>query len=152
MSSEEEVLAFLGRQLTPDPNPYTALQRVLALHPKQRRSLLRLEVWCEQSRCTPIRVFAVRDGLLVQCRSDANTEHMRDEHPQVQPWSRRRAFFLSEWLGMAEDVRAVSHLQVVCDCAQTTPRLVDVARLAELAQAGTTRRACRLPDVAAEDR
>ena len=113
-----------------EPNPYDALARVLRLKPQQRRNLLRLEVWCERSKCTPIRIFALRDGLLVQCRSDADVRDMQEQQPHLDDWSRRRAFFLHGWLDTADP--PPSHLQVVCDCLQTAPRLVDVRKLADL--------------------
>lgn len=113
--------------LDSDPNPYQALARVLALRPPARRRLLRVEVWCEKSKCTPIRVYALRDGLLVHCRSDANVEDMRDRWPHLAEWSPRRAC-ADEWISTGLG----SPLQVVCDCDQTHPRLVDVARLIDL--------------------
>jgi len=111
-----------------DRNPYQALTRVLALRSQARRRLLRVEVWCEESKCTPIRIYALRDGLLVQCRSDANVEDMRDRWPHLTRWSPRGAFFADEWINTGLD----SPLQIVCDCDQTHPRLVDVARLLDL--------------------
>lgn len=114
------------------PNPYAALDRLLAKPRAAQRKMLRLEVWCENNKCTPVRVFALRDGLLVQCRSDANIEGLRDQYPHLTEWSRRRAFFLSEWQDLRPEVRAESHLQVVCNCNQTTPRLVDVQRVLDL--------------------
>lgn len=129
-------------------NPYDALRRVLALRAPAQRSLLRLVVFCEASKHSPIRVFQLREGLLVQCRSDADVRDMKDSSPHLPDWSRRRAFFLDEWLDQPAETRAESHLQVVCDCAQTTPRLVDVQRLADAIPETATRRVT-LPAVAA---
>ena len=116
--------------MTTDADPYEALRRVLDLRPNVRRSLLVLQVWCETSKCTPVRVYRVHDGLLVQCRSDADVRAMREDHPHLSDWSRRRAFFLDWWLSSEDGAR--QPLQVVCDCAQTTPRLVDLRMLADL--------------------
>lgn len=136
------------------PNPYEALRRILALRPAQQRGLLRLEVWCDASRHTPLRVFKLREGILIQCRSDADVRDMKEQHPHLSDWSRRRAFFLEEWLTLDEDPQNPSHLQVVCGCAQVTPRLVDVERLANAIPADDSvpTRRIRLPDVAAEIR
>lgn len=119
----------------PSPNPYDALSRLLAKEPRHQRRLLRLSVWCEQGACTPIRVFGHRDGLLVQCRSDADVSDMREHYPHLERWSRRRAFFADEWVKDAAGQR----LQVVCECSQTTPRLVDVEKLIEAAEDDTRR-------------
>lgn len=122
-----------------EPNPYNALNRLLDLKPRQRRSLLRLVVRCEQRKHTPLRVFALRDGMLVQCRSDADVRDLQAEHPHLEDWSRRRAFFLDEWLHLANP--STSHLLVVCDCAQTTPWPIDVQKVAHLIprEIGSTR-------------
>lgn len=139
---EEFVRALFGG----GPNPYDGLRRVLSWHRRAQRAALRLEVWCEANRCTPIRVYALREGLLVQCRSDADARDRQDRYPHLDDWSRRRAFYLEEWLAQPADVLPNSHLQVVCDCDQTHPRLVDVQRLADLVPAAATRR-CTLHDV-----
>lgn len=115
-------------ELWAGPNPSKALARVLAMRPAVRARLLRLEVRCA-GRHTPVRVFRLREGLLVQCRSDADVRDMQAEHPHLDDWSRRRAFFLEEWLSAGDPD---SRLQVVCDCRQTVARLVDVGRLADL--------------------
>lgn len=129
------------------PNPYDGLRRVLALPRRAQRAALRLEVWCEANRCTPIRVYALREGLLVQCRSDADTTAIRETHPHVGEWSRRRAFYLEEWLAQPAELLPTSHLQVVCDCAQTRPRLVNVRRLADLVPEDRTTHRVTLHDV-----
>lgn len=131
------------------PNPYAELKKVLALPRRAQRSILLLEVWCENSKCCPIRVFARHPGLLVQCRSDAKvSEAARESYSNLGAWSPRRAFFLHEWLDQPADVLPTSHLQVVCDCRQTTPRLVSVRKLADaMPNDGRTRR-LRLPEVA----
>ena len=134
-----------------DPNPYAVLRRVLRLRPAEQRKLLRLVVWCDRGECTPLRVFKVRDGLLVQCRSDADVSDMQEAHPHLEKWSRRRAFFLQEWLDLPPDAREDAFLQLVCECNQTTPRLVDVRRVADLTldhDSGRHRNAT-LPEVAA---
>lgn len=135
------------------PDPYAALKRILSLRPAQRRPLLRLEVWCEESKCTPIRVFQLREGLLVQCRSDADVRDMQETYDHLKDWSRRRAFFAEEWLAQPEETLAISHLQVVCDCLQTTARPVDMRKLIqELPSDGETVRRVRIPAVAADVR
>ncbi len=119
------------------PNPYGALSRVLALRGPERRKLLRLVVRCENRKHTPLRVFALRDGLLVQCRSDADVRDMQAEHPHLPDWSKRQAFFLEDWLRLPTE--PTSHLMVVCDCAQTAPRPVDMQKVAELIPNESTR-------------
>lgn len=138
-------------ELWAGPNPYKALARVLKMRPAVRARLLRLEVRCE-GRHTPVRVFRLREGLLVQCRSDADVRDMQAEHPNLADWSRRRAFFLQEWLSQPAAVLPTSHLQVVCDCRQTVPRLVDVGRMADLipAEGEPTRRVPLLEVLAPE--
>lgn len=128
-----------GEPSVPGPDPYRARTRVLKMRPDARRKLLRLEVWCEQNRHTPVRVFRLREGMLVLCRSDADVRDMQAEHPHLDDWSRRRAFFLEEWVSAGDPD---SRLQVVCDCRQTEARLVDVGRLAGLipAEGERTRR------------
>ena len=111
-----------------EPNPYEAKKRLLALRRPERDKLLRLIVRCEQRKCAPLRIFAVREGLLVLCRSDANVGDMQEQYPYLTEWSRRRAFFIKEWL----DEGPSSRLQVVCDCSQTTPRLVDMQKVIDL--------------------
>lgn len=139
-----------------EPNPYEALKRVRGLKPPAQRRLLRLRVWCENNQCTPVRVFSLRDGLLVECRSDADNSDAHAEDPSVARWRPRPAFFLDAWFapeGYENDHpydRSKSHLQVVCDCLQTTPRLVDVQRLtAAIPVDGEKTRNVSLPDVAA---
>jgi hypothetical protein len=137
--------------LTPEPNPYQALNRVRHLPRRAQRHLLRLEVWCEWNKCTPVRVFALRDGLLVHCRSDADVRDLQEEHPHLDDWSRRRAFFAEEWL--KQPAEPPSHLQVVCDCLQTRPRLLDVGKMvAAIPPAGDKTRRVTLPDVAVSER
>lgn len=137
---DAEVLAALHGG---GPDPYAALEKVLALPRRAQRSILRLEVWCENSKCSPIRVYDRAEGLLVQCRSDADVRDL----PHVGDWSRRRAFFLQEW---PTDLPQAQHLQVVCDCLQTEARLVDVRKLAAAMPApGTKTRRLRLPEVSA---
>lgn len=137
--------------LTPEPNPYRALERVRRLKRRDQRHLLRLEVWCEWNRCTPVRVFALSAGLLVHCRSDADVRDMQEEYPHLEDWSRRRAFFLEEWLAQPNEPAA--HLQVVCNCSQTTPRLVDVGKVvAALPVEGGQTRRVTIPDVAVNER
>ena len=134
--------------MTDEPNPYRALARVLKMRPHVRAELLRLEVRCE-GRHTPVRVYRLREGALVQCRSDADVRDLQAEHPNLDDWSRRRAFFLEEWVSAGDpDAR----LQVVCDCAQTRPRLVDVQRLADLMPAeGEPTRRVRFAEVVARE-
>jgi len=125
------------------PNPYEVLGRLLGKPRKQQLNLLRLKVWCERNKCAPILVYEVREGILVQCRSDANVSHMQEDHPNLAPWSKRRAFFVEEWME-----HPGSHLSVVCDCNQTNPRLVDVARVVDLLPApGSPTRNVSLPQV-----
>lgn len=112
-----------------EPDPYAALERVLKLHKSEQRNLLRLTVWCENEKCSPIRVFEIREGLLVQCRSDANVRDMQEDYPNLSDWSRRRAFFIQEWLDLGESSVG---LQVVCDCKQTEPRLIDMRKVSRL--------------------
>lgn len=132
-------------------DPYAALRRVLALRPAEQRKLLRLVIRCETGKCTPLRVFGLRDGWLVQCRSDADVRDMQKTYPHLSDWSRRRAFFLEWW--MQEDNPSESRLQVVCDCDQTRPRLVDVQRvLAALPAEGEPTRNASLPEFAAPSR
>lgn len=148
---DAETRAFVDALKGPGPDPYAALARVLAMPERVQRKLLRLVVWCENNKCSPLRVFALREGLLVQCRSDANVRDLRDTYPRLREWSRRRAFFMDEWLSQPADVLPQSRLQVVCDCAQTTPRLVDVQRLLDAVPAdGMQTRRLRLPEVAAD--
>ena len=132
-------------------DPYKALDRVLKMHPHVRRNLLRLEVRCE-GRHTPVRVYRLREGLLVHCRSDADVRALQKKSPHLPDWSPRRAFFLEDWLSQPDDVRPGAHLQVVCDCAQTRPRLVNVQRLVELvpADGAPTRRVAMLEVLAPE--
>lgn len=118
-----------------EPNPHAALQRLLAKPRAYQRKQLRLSVWCETGNCSPIRVFAVHDGLLVQCRSDADVSDVPNHYPRTQKWSPRRAFFIEWWL----DHTADSTLQVVCECAQTKARLVDVRKVAASVPESNTR-------------
>ena len=113
-----------------EPNPYKAKERLLALRRPEQDKLLRLIVRCEQRKCAPLRIFALREGLLVLCRSDANVRDMQEQYPHLTEWSHRRAFFIEEWL--RSDDRPTSRLQVVCDCVQTTPRLVDIQKVIDL--------------------
>lgn len=129
--------------MTPEPNPYKTLDRILKLRPPALRRVLRVVVRCEAGKCSPVRVFAVRDGLLVQCRSDADVRDMKDRYPHLSDWSRRRAFFLEEWTTSAPD----QPLQVVCDCQQTKPRSVDVVKLQSLVPNDATTRNVSLRDV-----
>ncbi len=127
-------------------NPYEALERVKKFPRRVRDNLMRLEVWCEWNKCTPIRVFELREGLLVQCRSDADISDMQEQFPHLDRWSRRKAFFIEEWLSLGS---GDEHLQVVCRCLQTKPRLVSVGKLhSEVPENGTRR--IRLPAVAAD--
>lgn len=114
------------------PDPYAALKRVVEQKPVVQKSLLRLLVWCEQGKCTPIRVFETREGMLVQCRSDANVRHLRGQIEHDRDWSKRRAFFLESVPGISGDGQDVPGLQVVCECSQTTPRPVDLRKLMAL--------------------
>lgn len=137
-----------GAGLIPDPNPYAALRRLLAMPAKVRRSLLRLEVWCEDNECTPVRVFALREGTFVQCRSDADVSDIPGHYPREQKWSPRSAFFVEEWLAGSPE----SRLQVVCDCRQTTTRLVNVQRLIDAIPApGTPTRRITLPLITVQE-
>lgn len=129
------------------PDPYQTLARILSWPRRAQRAALRLEVWCDASKCTPIRVYELREGLLVQCRSDADVREMKEKYPHLPDWSPRRAFYLEDWHAQPDDVRPGAHLQVVCDCAQTRPRLVDVQRLTDLIPEGGATRRVRLRDV-----
>lgn len=122
----DEQSAFLKALTGSRPNPYKALDRLLSKPQAYQRQRLRLAVWCEQGRCAPIRVFDVHDGRLVQCRSDADVSDIPNHYPRDQKWSRRRAFFASEWINLPDESQ---RLQVVCECAQTTTRWIDVRRL-----------------------
>jgi hypothetical protein len=135
------------------PNPRRVLERVLALKAPARRGLLRLEVWCEANACTPVRVFDVREGLLVQCRSDADVSSLAEANPHLGRWSPRGAFFIDEWTRQVEgDQTGSHHLQVVCDCVQTRPRLVDVQRVRDLVPpVGERTRAVSIAAVAIAD-
>lgn len=147
-ATKEFLTAIFGDR----PNPYSALDRITAMPQRAQRKILRLVVHCEREGCrsTPVRVFTLREGLLVQCRSDASTKGIREHHPHLTDWNRRRAFFLDEWLSQPADVLPNSHLQVVCDCDQTHPRLVNVRRLADAVPAdGERTRHIRLTEVSA---
>ncbi len=131
-----------------EPNPYSAKKRVLKLRRLERDKLLRLIVRCEQRKCAPLRVFALREGLLVLCRSDANVRDMQEQYPHLTEWSRRRAFFIEEW----QRSPTSRLLQVVCDCSQTTPRLVDMQKVVDLIPpASEPTRNAVLPQVTASD-
>jgi hypothetical protein len=69
--------------------------------------------------------------MLVQCRSDADVSDMLEANPHLTKWSRRRAFFLEEWIS-ADEASNGTMLQVVCDCSQTQARLVDVRKIVNL--------------------
>lgn len=114
------------------PGPYAALRAVLARPQREQRRMLRLTVRCEACRSSPVRIFRVRDGHLVQCDSDADVSALQADNPHLPKWSRRRAFFLEHDLQMQELVATEPlRLQVICDCVQTRPRLIDVQALAD---------------------
>lgn len=141
----------LEAHLFPHGNPYAALERVEGLHPAARKKLLRLTVWCEQSKHGVISVFQLREGVLVKCQSDAYVGDVESHGPAGEKWARRRAFFIDEWLANA-DAAGASHLQIVCRCAQTRPRLVDVSRLIDaIPPEGDTPRNIQIADVYAPD-
>ena len=132
-----------------EPDPYAALERVLKLHKSEQRNLLRLTVWCENEKCSPVRVFEIREGLLVQCRSDANTDVLRQKYKHLDRWAKRPAFFLDTWFPPTESGIEVvdSYLQVVCDCDQTQPRKIDVMKLKAAVSEHSTRRNVPLADL-----
>lgn len=135
---------------TDGPNPLAALDRVLAWRHTIQRKSLRVAVWCE-NRHTPVRVFKLSEGLLVQCQSDAYTPDAQN-HGSDSDWSPRRAFFLDEWLSQPI-VLVNSHLQVVCPCAQVDPQPIDVRLLAShVPPDGEPTRNLTIPDVAAQVR
>ena len=132
------------------PNPYAARKRLLALRQPAQRKMLRLVVACDQNKCTPIRVFGLREGLLALCRSDADVRDLQEQQPNLADWSKRRAFFLDEWMSLGDPDE--SRLQVVCDCSQTTPRLVDVRKVVDMVPAeGEATRRIVLSVVSASD-
>lgn len=118
--------------MTEGPDPYAALRTVLARPQREQRRMLRLTVRCETCRSTPVRVFRVREGHLVQCDSDADNSHLQEQFPHLSKWSRRRAFYLENDLArQAEATTDPLRLQVVCDCDATHPRLLDVQALTD---------------------